>query len=265
MTVVGEQELGYAAARRVRTALGLGLEAPLADIVEVVEDLASIPVTVLGLHQGIAGLQGGKQGRHFVFLNGTQTVSRQRFTLAHELGHIEMGHGGSVDYEENVLGSSRRAPREVQADGFAAEFMAPLDGVGTWLNLMHGPALSLETVVRLAHHFHVSATAALYRLQAVWRLSKSKYEPLEAAIDRGEHHELAKRLGLEPHADTLARACETCRACRARRSLMASTRMSAGCFRWSRSLRCCRSDEARIRAEFEARGATCAPATESDY
>jgi len=264
VTVVGEQELGYAAARRVRTTLGLGLEAPLADIVEVVEDLASVPVTVLGLPQGIAGLQGGKQGRHFVFLNGTQAVSRQRFTLAHELGHIEMGHGGSIDYEDNVLGSSRRAPREVQADGFAAEFMAPLDGVGTWLNLMHGPALSLETVVRLAHHFHVSARAALYRLQAAWRLSKSKYRPLEAAIHRGEHHELAKRLGLEPHADTLARACEHLPRLPRATLTYGVNAYERGLLSVEQIAALLQVDEARVRAEFEARGAT-PPATESDY
>lgn len=264
MTVVGEQELGYAAARRARTALGLGLEAPLADIVEIVEGLASIPVTVLVLPQGIAGLQGGKQGRHFVFLNGTQTVSRQRFTLAHELGHIEMGHGGSVDYEGSVLGSSRRAPREVQADGFAAEFMAPLDGVGTWLNLMHGPALSLETVVRLAHHFHVSATAALYRLQAVWRLSKSEYRPLEAGIERGENHELAKRLGLEPHADTLARACEHLPRLPRATLTHGVNAYERGLLSMEQIATLLQVDEARIRAEFEARGAT-PPATESDY
>jgi Zn-dependent peptidase ImmA (M78 family) len=264
VTVVGEQDLGYAAARRTRTALGLGLEAPLADIVEVVEDLAAVPVTVLGLPQGIAGLQGGKQGKHFVFLNGTQAVSRQRFTLAHELGHIELGHGGSVDYEDNVLGSSRRAPREVQADGFAAELMAPLDGVGTWLNLMHGPALSLETVVRLAHHFHVSATAALYRLQAVWRLGKSKYQPLEAAIDRGEHHELAKRLGLEPHVDTLARASgHLPRLPRATLTYSVNA-YERGLLTMEQIAALLQVDVVRIRAELDARGAT-PPATESDY
>jgi Zn-dependent peptidase ImmA (M78 family) len=264
VTVVDEQELGYAAARRARATLGLGLEAPLADIVEVVEDLESIPVMVLALPQGIAGLQGSKQGRHFVFLNGTQAVSRQRFTLAHELGHIEMGHGASVDYEDNVLGSSRRAPREVQADSFAAEFMAPLDGVGTWLNLMHGPDLSLETVVRLAHHFHVSATAALYRLQAVWRLNKSKYQPLEAAIDRGDHHELARRLGLEPHVDTLARAC-------GHLPRLPRVTLTHGVNAYERGLlsvaqiaALLQVDEARIRAEFEARGAN-PPANEFDY
>jgi len=264
VTVVDEQELGYAAARRARAKLGLGLEAPLADIVEVVEDLASVPVTVLGLPLGIAGLQGGKQGRHFVFLNGTQAVSRQRFTLAHELGHIEMGHGGSVDYEENVLGSSRRAPREAQADGFAAEFMAPLDGVGTWLNLMHSPDLSLETVVRLASYFHVSAKTALYRLQAAWRLTRGKYQPLEAAIDRGEHHDLARRLGLEAHADTLARAC-------GHLPRLPRATLTQGVNAYERGLLSVEQiatllqvDEARVRAEFEARGAN-PPADESDY
>ena len=129
---------------------------------------------------------------------------------------------------------------------------------------MHGPDLSLETVVRLAHHFHVSAKAALYRLQAVWRLSKSKYQPLEAAIDRCEHHDLARRLGLEPHVDTLARACEHL-------PRLPRATLTHGVNAYERGLLSVEQiaallqvDEARIRAEFEARGAT-PPAAESDY
>lgn len=264
MTVVDEQERGYAAARRTRARLGLGLEAALVDIVEAVEDLASIPVTVLVLPEGIAGLQGGKQGRDFVFLNGGQAVPRQRFTLAHELGHIEMGHGGSIDYEADVLGSARRPPREVQADGFAAEFMAPLDGVSTWLNLQGNPPLSLETVVRLAHHFHVSARTALYRLQAAWRLSKGAYQPLEAAIDQGKRRAFAKRLGLEPHVDTLERASGHLPRLPRETLTHAVNAYERGLLSVEQIAGLLQVDAARVRAEFEARGAT-APGAESDY
>jgi Zn-dependent peptidase ImmA (M78 family) len=206
VTVVEEQDRGYAAARRVREKLGLGLEAPLSDIVEVIEDLAAVPVTVLNLPPGIAGLQGRKQDRSFIFVNSDEAVVRQRFTLAHEFGHVSLSHGGSIDYTADVLGAARRPPKEVQADGFAAEFLAPLAGVRTWLGLVGEPPLSLDVVVRLANHFHVSAEVALYRLQAVWRLTKAKYRPLEEAIVRREHQALATRLGLRSCNDTLGRA-----------------------------------------------------------
>jgi len=129
---------------------------------------------------------------------------------------------------------------------------------------MHGPALSLQTVVRLAHHFHVSARAALYRLQAAWRLSKSKYRPLEAAIDRGEHHELSKRLGLEPHADTLARACEHLPRLPRATLTYGVNAYERGLLSVEQIAALLQVDEARVRAEFDARGAT-PPATENDY
>jgi len=264
LTVIEEQERGYAAARRARVRLGLGLEAPLVDIVEVIEDLAGIPVTVLELPDGIAGLQGSKQGRGFVFLNGTQWVPRQRFTLAHEFGHIEMGHGGSIDYEDDALGSSRRPPREVQADGFAAEFLSPLDGVGTWLNLVGNPALSLETVVRLAHHFHVSAQTALYRLQAVWRLTKSKYQPLDDAIDRGEHLPIVARLGLGSCDDTLDRARGSLPRMPRATLTHAANAYERGLLSLEQIAQLLQVDASRVRVHLEARGVT-APDAELDY
>lgn len=264
MTVIEEQERGYVAARRARVQLGLGLEAPLVDIVEVIEDLAGIPVTVLELPDGIAGLQGTKQGRSFVFLNGTEWVPRQRFTLAHELGHIEMGHGGSIDYDDDVLGSSRRPPREVQADGFAAEFLAPLDGVSTWLNLVGNPPLSLETAVRLAHHFHVSAKTALYRLQAAWRLTKGKYQPLDDAIDRGEHLPIAARLGLEPCNDTLDRARGSLPRLPRATLTHAANAYERGLLSLEQIAQLLQVDADDVRAHLEARGVS-APDAKPDY
>lgn len=185
MTFVTERDRGEAAARAARVRLGLGLEAPLSDAVVVIEDLADVPVTVLELPSGLAGLQGRKHGRSFIFINGVEPPVRQRFTLAHEFGHVELGHAGSVDYVADVFddgGQVTRPPAEVQADGFAAEFLAPL-----------------------ADYFHVSAEVALYRLQAARRLTKARVAPLRALVHGGEHTALARRLGLGEFDDTLSR------------------------------------------------------------
>jgi Zn-dependent peptidase ImmA (M78 family) len=206
MSFVTESERGFAAARDARSRLGLGLEAPLADALLAIEDVADVPVTVLALPGGLAGLHGRKQDRSFIFVNGTEFAVRQRFTLAHEFGHVELGHAGSVDFTTDVFGEGRKPPAEVQADGFAAEFLAPVDGVRRWLGAVGEPADDLTTVVRLADYFHISAEAALYRLQVARRLKKGKYEPIKAQIRECEHTALSRRLGLGEFEDTLSRA-----------------------------------------------------------
>ena len=57
----------------------------------------------------------------------------QRFTAAHELGHFFMGHPPTIDGEEILGPSSELAAIEVQANAFAAEFLAP-----KWLLIQHG-------------------------------------------------------------------------------------------------------------------------------
>lgn len=52
----------------------------------------------------------------------------QRFTLAHELGHILLGHEMTFDKEVGFsgrLGSGSRSVQEVSADTFASELLAP--------------------------------------------------------------------------------------------------------------------------------------------
>jgi Zn-dependent peptidase ImmA (M78 family) len=205
MSFVTESQRGFAAAREARSRLGLGLEAPLADALLLIEDVAGVPVTVLALPDGLAGLQGRKHGRSYIFVNGAESPVRQRFTVAHEFGHVELGHAGSVDYTSDVFGDGRRPPTEIQADGFAAEFMAPVDGVRRWLGAVGEPPNDLETVVRLADYFHVSAEAALYRLQVARHLTKGKYEPIKTQIREHEHTTLCRRLGLGDFQDTLSR------------------------------------------------------------
>ena len=91
-----------AAARVAREELGLGLDQPVHDILRVVEETQRLPVAVLSLGEGVAGAYIVRKGQPFVFLNGSQPVTRQRFTLAHELGHHRLGHAAVVDGVKEV-------------------------------------------------------------------------------------------------------------------------------------------------------------------
>lgn len=67
-------------------------------------------------------------------LSGIMVTTRrglhiQRFTAAHELGHLMLDHAGSVDREilerDPFSGGDNRDLQEIAADAFAAEFMLP--------------------------------------------------------------------------------------------------------------------------------------------
>lgn len=60
-------------------------------------------------------------------INHYDTEQRQRFTLAHELGHFVLEHGNKTDRTESLYRNpnSYQDYSEVQANAFAAELLMP--------------------------------------------------------------------------------------------------------------------------------------------
>lgn len=112
-------------------------------------------------------LEGGRDisGR-FDMINGqaicsvrtTDTETRQRFTLAHELGHFVLGHGGGFRDNEISL-SGHFDYREVEANAFAAELLMPKIAVDHLIEKEN-----IKNVDELAEWFNVSSQAMHYRL-----------------------------------------------------------------------------------------------------
>ncbi len=71
-----------------------------------------------------------------IMVTTERTLHIQRFTAAHELGHVILEHQGSIDREIMERGpfgpSQGRDVQEVEADAFAAEFLLP-----RWLYRYH--------------------------------------------------------------------------------------------------------------------------------
>ncbi len=98
-------------------------------------------------------------------INRHESDERQRFTLAHEIGHFILHRydigGGVVDntlYRSNL--SSRK---EMEANRFAANLIIPLANLREEIGEM-GRAISDDTVVALAKKFRVSQQAMSIRL-----------------------------------------------------------------------------------------------------
>jgi Zn-dependent peptidase ImmA (M78 family) len=190
-----DTNIGAKRAREARKALGLPVDEPL-DVLAVVEERAGLPVIVASLPDGIAGGCFRAGERAVLWVNGDQPLVRQRFTLAHELGHVRCGHAVTMNVDKvEVLAGETRDAREVQANAFAAELLAPRAGVEALVDGEPG----LDTVVSIAGRFGISTLAALYRLSTL-RLT-TRVERLRAELEEG----LTTFLDRPPYEDSLSR------------------------------------------------------------
>lgn len=192
---------GESAGIEARGALGLGETQPLDDILRSLERTTGLQIFVRPLGEdGIAGAYWVSQDVPFVMVNGDQPVQRQRFTLAHEFGHHQLGHGNQID-ERLVLGDG--SPIEVEANAFAAAFLMPPTAITKALERLGRPQITFDVLITLAALFGVSAKAMRIRLETLEELKPQQITDFDALIDAKQHHGRAAQLGIPPVIDSL--------------------------------------------------------------
>lgn len=116
-------------------------------------------------------------GNWQIVYNDAESRERVRFTIAHELGHILLGHELSPDKSGHFrTASDRREPAETQADEFAARLLAP--ACVLWALELYEPA----EIMRVCD---ISAEAAGYRAERMNVLrnrGKFLFSPLERQV-----------------------------------------------------------------------------------
>lgn len=123
----------------------------------------------------ISGMAHISEGVEVIGINNLHHPNRQRFTLAHELGHLilhpaELARGVHLDRGplfRNAVSSEGTDVLEVTANAFAAELLMPR----RFLDHAIEPGFDLEDeeqVARLARRFRVSIAAMHYRLNRSW-------------------------------------------------------------------------------------------------
>lgn len=164
---------GEAAAARARTEWGLGMIGPVGDLLDVVESAVGIPVLIeeFGAADMCGVLMQRADDSAFIAINADRhNTRRQRFTLAHELGHFRMDHQPRVDYVENIEGG-KGGRQEVEANYFAAEFLCPRVAVLDWLDRNDIKQADAAVAARLAMEFGLSFSTACFRLERVEEFS----------------------------------------------------------------------------------------------
>lgn len=109
--------------------------------------------------EGVSGRCEIQEGEsHSLYVNTQEPLARQRFTLAHELGHYCLEHGSSFrDTRESMYSYD---PKEHAANTFAADVLMPKEFVEHYV-LEKG----LTDISLLSDIFEVSYSAMKIRLE----------------------------------------------------------------------------------------------------
>lgn len=122
-----------------------------------------------------SGISLKQNGKWYIIFDDTDTRGKQRFTVAHELGHILMGHelkNGYYTRKENL----NKPTDETEADMFAARLLAPacvLWGIG---------ATTAEQIAKACDISLTAATLRSERMELLRKRNKFLTSPLERQV-----------------------------------------------------------------------------------
>ena len=123
-----------------------------------------------------------------IWINPIKNEARQRFTLAHELGHlvndilpnINNAINPIIDKYETLYRSTLFGGIETRANKFAAQLLMPLKPLETYIEnaRIKQPKLKAkEAIVMISDDFRVSKQAVFHRLQNVGLIKKDYMYP----------------------------------------------------------------------------------------
>lgn len=110
----------------------------------------------------------------YIVYDDTVSTKRARFTIAHELGHIFLGHESLLS--RNTIYDKEKPAEETEADIFASRLLSP--ACVLW-------ALDLHTAEEIAEYCNISYESACYRaerMKILYKRNKFLISPLERRV-----------------------------------------------------------------------------------
>ena len=142
-----------------------------------------------------------KDGDVIIFTNSCSRLSREIFTLAHEIGHavIHLADGQSFVDNNMTIAGRNDDEMEVEANYFAACLLMPSDEVDRFLDLeipnFAEHSITAMDIARMMSEFHVSYDMTLNRLENLGKIDLSKKLQLDTERNEKRVGNLLKSIG----------------------------------------------------------------------
>ena len=175
-------QINYARVRKRTSELLAGQVAPPVDLERIAKALGA-EIREFDLEPDVSGILYRQEGRTVIVYNKRQAVTRQRFTIAHEIAHLAL-HKGTPVHVDHQFRINLRDPNsargtdieEIEANAFAANLLMP----AIWLRQELRSGLvdieNSEEITALADRYQVSLQAMVVRLTSVFSTASPKTE-----------------------------------------------------------------------------------------
>ncbi len=141
------------AARKLLRVSDVTIASPPINIERIAESLGFCVVRLYAVPEEFSGIVSPKH--RLVGINGNHHRHRQRFTLAHEIGHVVLNHP-----PERACSLARIALLNREADAFASELLIPTDILRVFLRTVKHPT-------PLSRLFDVSEEAMAHKIRGL--------------------------------------------------------------------------------------------------
>lgn len=153
-------------ANQVRRRWKLGLN-PLPELIDVLETKGILVITTdVDVAGNFDGLQATVAGQPLIVVSNQWNGDRQRFTLAHEFGHLLLEGRLAPDLDE-----------EKACNYFASAFLLPAESVRELIG-EHRHSIEVRELYMLKHEYGLSMQACLYRLKVLQIITESSFTKL---------------------------------------------------------------------------------------
>lgn len=179
------------AAEMVRQTWGLG-DKPIQNMIHLTEARGVRVMSLAHDYTDIDAFCFFRDSVPYMFVNTTKSGERQRFDVAHELGHL-------VLHDERDMTPKDSREREAEANGFAA-FLMPATG----LHAQTMWSASIQKILAAKKHWKVSAMAMTHRLHELEMLNDWQYRSTVVALSKAGYRS-SEPDGMIPESSQLLR------------------------------------------------------------
>lgn len=120
----------------------------------------------------------------FVIINSKHRVSKQHFTIAHELYHLFIQENFTAEFSTEAGKFNKKNKIEYEADMFAAYLLLPEECLLSLIpkNELAKNKITLITIVKIEQYFACSRMALLIRLSHMDLIDFSKYQDYTVGV-----------------------------------------------------------------------------------